>query len=233
MTNFSDQPDSVFFSRGRGRWFESSRAMNVAAASHAPLSWGIGIQDFDDDGFADMFVANGHVYSPPTSRGPTRATGRRTSSSGTTAKGRFRRDREPARARLRRAHVGRGAAFGDLDGDGDLDVVVVNLNERPSVLENRRPPGAASLGIVLEQPGPNREAIGALMTVTAGGRTQAREVRRNYSFLASSDVRVHFGLGKRATIDEVKVRWPDGAVETFAGVAPGRVTLKRGGGSTK
>jgi enediyne biosynthesis protein E4 len=231
VTNFSDQPNSVFVSQGPGRWFESSRPTGVALASYPMLSWGVGIQDFDDDGFADIFVASGHVYvaaDEPGTDTKYRQTCQLFRSDG---QGKF----EDVSARLgpgfREPHVGRGAAFGDLDQDGDVDVVVVNLNERPSLFENRRPPGNASLSVALEQPGKNREALGARITAIAGGRSQSREVRRSYSFLASSDVRAHFGLGTAKSVQSIEVTWPDGGVEHFSGAAAGRVTLKRGGGT--
>jgi hypothetical protein len=230
VTNFSDQTNSVFLSRG-GRWLESSRAVNVALASYPMLSWGIGIQDFDDDGLADMFVANGHVYVSADAPGTDTSYRQKNQLFRNEGDVRFREIGAQLGPGFQVPHVGRGAAFGDLDEDGDLDVVVVNLNERPSLLENRRPRGPATLDVVLEQPGPNREAIGAVVTVKSGGRTQMREVRRSSSFLASNDVGAHFGLGKAGTIDEIRVRWPDGTIEAFARVAPGRVTLKRGGGA--
>jgi enediyne biosynthesis protein E4 len=231
VTNFSDQPTSVYLSQGAGRWFESSRATNVALASYPMLSWGVGIQDMDDDGFADVFIANGHVYVSADEPGTDTHYRQKNQLFKNDGKGRFEEIGRELGPGLQDAHVARGAAFGDLDADGDLDVVVVNLNERPSVLENRLPAGNAWVSIALEQPGKNSEAIGASIAVTAGGRTQTREVRRGYSFLASNDVRAHFGLGKAKTVDAVTVRWPDGSTEKFSGVGTGRVTLKRGGGT--
>lgn len=232
VTNFSDQTNSVYLSKGPepGRWFESSRSAGVALASYPMVSWGVGIQDFDDDGRPDIFVANGHVYPSADEPGTDTSYRQKNQLFHNEGATRFREIGAELGPGFGDAHIGRGAAFGDLDQDGDLDVVVVNLNERPTLLENRPYPRRASLSVALNQPGRNREAIGAVIAVTTAGPPQLREVRRNASFLASSDARAHFGLGDAKTADVI-VAWPDGTRERFPGVGAGRVTLERGSAS--
>jgi hypothetical protein len=126
----------------------------------------------------------------------------------------------------------RGAAFGDVDNDGDVDVVVQNLDDRPALLLNRTPrEGRHSLQLRLQGRGANSAAVGARVTVHAGDLRLTSTARVGGSHISSSDPRLHFGLGGRAKVDRVEIRWPDGTLETVEGIkADALVTIRRGAG---
>jgi hypothetical protein len=119
-------------------------------------------------------------------------------------------------------HSSRGAAFADFDNDGDVDVVIVNMNEAPSLLRNDLKSSNGWLQVALEGKKSNRSAIGARVTVRYGGKVQVQEKLAQGSFYSVNDPRLHFGLGVAATAD-VEVRWPSGGVQKLAGVKPGQV----------
>jgi hypothetical protein len=124
-------------------------------------------------------------------------------------------------------HSSRGAAFGDVDNDGDVDVLVMNMNEPPSLLRNEYRGGNNWLMVQLEGIRSNRSAIGATVIVTSGGRRQARVVLSQSSYYSHDDLRLHFGLRAGRTADRVEVRWPSGATQVLTDVVGGRVLLVR------
>jgi len=111
-------------------------------------------------------------------------------------------------------HSARGVAFGDPDDDGDVDAVVIDLDERPRLLENRSVRGGRWLAVKLAGQRSNRDGIGAKVTVKAGGRAWKREMRTTQGLYSSHDPRLHFGLGPVSGIEEVTVEWPSGARST-------------------
>ena len=125
-------------------------------------------------------------------------------------------------------HCSRGCAFGDFDNDGDLDVLIVNLNEPPSLLRNDTAGNNHWLKVKLVGVKSNRGAIGARVTARYGGRVQAQEVLSQSSFYSSSDPRLHFGLGQAAAAD-LEIRWPNGEKEAVAKVAADQLVLIREG----
>jgi enediyne biosynthesis protein E4 len=230
VTNFEAQPNTLFCASKSGMRLESSRRFGLAAPTLPDLAWGCGFEDFDLDGDLDLFFSNGHVY--PEAAEPS------TSDAGYAQNCRLMLRDGPrfvdaaGLVRLDAAkRVGRGAAFGDLDLDGDVDVVVVNLNDRATVFENRATSGRPFLRVRLVSDGPNREAIGARVRVETSEGSIERTTRRNRSFQASSEARLVFGLGAAARAERVVVRWPDGVVETFGPFeARTSVDLRRGSG---
>jgi len=127
-------------------------------------------------------------------------------------------------------HSSRGLAVGDLDNDGQEEIVIMNMGEAPSLLQNSAPTAGNSL--LIRALTANRDAIGARITVTSGGRKQIDEVRSGGSFISQNDFRLHFGIGKASTAD-ISIRWQDGKTETFAGVAAGQiVSIEEGKGIT-
>jgi hypothetical protein len=129
-------------------------------------------------------------------------------------------------------HSSRGAAFGDVDNDGDVDVLVMNMNEPPSLLRNDGRTGNHWLQVRLTGTDGNRFAIGAIVRLTSGGRTQARAVLSQSSYYSVDDLRVHFGLGPAAAVDGLEVQWPGGRAERFVVRQVDRVVEVREGTGT-
>jgi hypothetical protein len=193
------------------------------------LGWGVAFADFDLDGLLDLFLVNGHVY-PEVEQVKTEA-GYRQPKVVYRNRGDGRFDDVSGRlgAPVTVPRASRGAAFADLDNDGDVDVVVNNVHDVPELYRLDRTVPGHWLILRLRGVQSNRSAIGARVTVTAGGVTQVNEVRGGGSYLAQNDLRVHFGLGSAATVDRVQVRWPNGREETWGDVAADRiVTLSEG-----
>jgi enediyne biosynthesis protein E4 len=126
------------------------------------------------------------------------------------------------------AHCSRGCAFGDFDNDGDVDVVIVNLNEPPSLLRNDLTGGGHWLKVLLVGAASNRSAIGAMVAARYGTRTQVQAVTAQASFYSVNDRRLHFGLGA-ATSADLTIRWPSGATEAIAKVAADQLVVIREG----
>ncbi|MYB50655.1 MAG: CRTAC1 family protein, partial [Acidobacteriia bacterium] len=128
-------------------------------------------------------------------------------------------------------HSSRGCAFGDFDNDGDMDILVMNMNEPPSLIRADVSTGNHWLKVKLFGVESNRTAIGARVDVQAGGRTQAQEVHSQTSYYSVNDFRLHFGLGSNSRADELSVRWPNGKRETFRDLPADRLLhIEEGGG---
>jgi hypothetical protein len=202
-----------------------SEASGVAEATGRVTGFSANAADFNNDGSLDLFFANGEVQSHELvsadasyeARFGTPDTVLLNKGDGT-----FIDVSKGAGPYFERALIGRGSAAGDLDNDGKIDLVVSNLAGMAVVLKNDGPSGHY-LTLALRQPGKNVEAIGAKVRVTAGGRTQYREVSGGGAYLSASDRRLHFGLGAAARADKLEIRWPDGKTETRTDVAADQI----------
>ena len=225
-THFADDIPALYLSLGRGL-FEDVAMSSGLAVRNQHVQWGAGMPDLDNDGLADVLYVTGHVYPEVERqlpqypyRGP-RVVFRNHGG------GRFTDVTADSGPGATAAHSSRGAAFGDVDNDGDVDVLVMNMNERPSLLRNDYRGPNRWLTVRLEGSRSNRSAIGAVVTVTAGGRRQARAVVSQASYYSHDDLRVHFGLGASAAAERIEVRWPLGATQVLTGVAGGQVVTVR------
>jgi hypothetical protein len=225
VTNFSKQGNSLYRNDGGGMFSNRTYASGIGTISLNWLGFGCAFLDDDLDGDLDLLVANGHVMDNValTEREITYA--ERKSLYRNRGDGTFVDIAEGAGA-LAAPRVSRGLAIGDIDNDGAPDALVNNQNEAPQLLRNmsrQLHPERHWLALLPRGTRGNRDGYHARVTVTAGGRTQVREVRSGFSYCSASDRRVHFGLGTAAKAESVTIRWPGGRVEQFQNVAADRI----------
>ncbi len=211
-TNFSGDIPSLFKNLD-GKFFEDVAQRAGLAANHL-LGWGIAFVDFDDDGWKDLIIANGHVYPEVDHSAVGDRYLEKTLVYRNLGNGRFEDITQRAGPALQVPRPARGLAVGDVDGDGRPEVVIVNMNERPSLLKNT---GIRQnyLSVTLAGTASNRSAIGARVILEAAGRRQMDEVMSGGSFYSQNDMSLYFGLGRANTVDRLEVRWPSGRVQQW------------------
>ncbi len=215
VTNFADEFNTLYRNDGSYSFTDVSYDAGVAVASLPYVKWGTTFADLDNDGWPDLFSVNGHVY-PQVDTTPSGARYREVANLlMNDHDGTFCDAGNLAGAAIREPRVSRGLAAVDLDNDGNIDLVVENLDGSPTILHNQGIPGTHWVTLELAGTKSNRLALGARVTITAGGVTQMDEVRSGGSYLSQSDLRIHFGLGKAEKVDSVEVRWPSGHVDTL------------------
>ena len=226
-TNFSQDYTSLYRNLGSGQFVDASFRAGLASTLGSHLGWGVGLVDVDNDGLLDLFIANGHIYPDVVRTGT--STYRQRNQILRQQNGRFRHVTKEVGGPLLTEKSYRGAAFGDYDNDGDIDVLVSALDEMPALLRNDTA-GGHWITLRLEATASNRSAIGAKVTVEAGGRRQVAEVRSGGSYISHNDTRVHFGLGELQRVDSVSIRWPGGMVQTARSLAVDQFYVAREGG---
>ena len=191
------------------------------------MGWGVGFLDADLDGWLDLFVANGHIFADIDKYPQLGETFAQKNQLLLNQGGQFRDVSARAGSGLQIARVGRGLAAGDLDNDGDLDVVVSNMDSSPTLLENRQRTGHHWVAFRIVSPSVNRFAIGAKVTIDAGGRRQLREIGSGGGYVSQSDLRPSFGLGQCGGPVDVEVRMPGGQRWQWRGLAVDRLHVPR------
>jgi hypothetical protein len=228
-THFADDRSILYRNNGQA-YFQDATASSHLGVETRYVCWGAGIIDLDNDGYPDLFLTTGHVdpkiekshpqFPSKTPRAVFRNLGQ----------GVFEELIEEAGPGVSAVHCSRGCAFGDFDNDGDVDIVIVNLNEPPSLLRNDLTGKANWIKVKLEGTKSNRSAIGARVLAHYGGKTQAQAVLSQSSFFSCNDFRLHIGLGAAASAD-LEVFWPSGLHENYKGSPANRlVTIREGVG---
>jgi hypothetical protein len=219
VTHFEEQPNSLYRNMGEKGFDDVSWTSGVGQPSYPYVGWGTAFFDMDNDTWLDLFVANGHVYpqvdtidTGPRYRQPILL--HRNNRDGT-----FDEVSKEAGLAALPLHSRRGAAFGDILNTGNIDVLLLNVGDPPSLLENMNSDGFHRVLFKLVGVKSNRAAIGARVTIRAGGVKQLSEVRGGGSYLSQNDLRLHFGLGSALKMETVEIRWPSGRVETLENVA--------------
>ncbi|PYX46244.1 MAG: RNA-binding protein [Acidobacteria bacterium] len=231
-TNFSDDTSTLYRNNGNGTFDDVTFAAGLGLHTQY-LGWGTTFFDFDDDGWPDLLVVNGHVYPEVDKQhlGSTYPEPRilyHNNGNGT-----FSDISVEAGPGITAMHAGRGLAVGDLWNDGRLSAVISNMNDHPSLLVNQVRSANHWIGIRTIGTKSNRDGIGARITVKAGARTLVDEVRSGASYASNNDMRVHFGLGASVKIDWVQIRWPSGLTERFDDLGVDKIhTIKEGSGKS-
>ncbi len=213
VTNFSDQYNTIYRKGADGAFTDVSRATKTADISLPFVGWGVKLFDYDNDGWLDLLVVNGHVYPQVEGAFPGGMYAQRKLFYRNLRDGTF-AEIGPSIPALAGRRASRGAAFGDYDEDGDVDVIVNEIDGAPSLLRNDGGSKAGHwISLKLQGTKSNRNAAGARVELKAGGLTQIDEVHAGDSYISHSDWRLHFGLGAATTVDEITVRWPSGGVQ--------------------
>jgi enediyne biosynthesis protein E4 len=219
ISDFQDASDHIWRNDGHGFFDDTSERAGIAAPTRRVLSFGGGFADFDNDGWLDLFIANGHVYQGIEKALPGVRYKQINSLFRNMANGRFAHVTAEAGAGFATPHLGRGAAFADFDNDGNIDIVVANNDDPPTLLRNKGGSGNHFVNLKLEGTRSNRDALGARVTIRAGGLSQIREVSAGGSYLSHSDLRVNFGIGRATKAESVEIAWPSGARQSLRDVA--------------
>jgi enediyne biosynthesis protein E4 len=226
-TNFEGDTPDLYHNLGKANFEDASRPAGLAVEDRY-VCWGAGMPDLDNDGLPDIFMVAGHAFPEIEKRFPDFPARNPRMLFRNLGKGRFEELLNQAGPALAESHVSRGCAFGDFDNDGDLDILIVNLNEPPSLLRNDVKADNHWLKVRLVGTKSNRSAIGARIVVKTGEVIQTQEVQSQSSFLSANDARLHFGLGA-ATRAELRIRWPSGEWQALADISANQlVTIKEG-----
>ncbi len=231
LTHYQAETNTLYQNDGNGVYWDITAQSRLGEPTLLPLAWGTNFVDFDNDGWFDLFFANGHlddnigkleevgVYKQPNQLFYNQGNGLFTDISSKCGDG------------LQIEKSSRGSVFGDYDNDGDLDLLIMNITDTPDLLRNDTQPQNNWLSIKLIGKKSNRDAIGAKVTLQFGNKTRLIEVKSGGSYLSQNQFRLHVGLGIAVKVDRLVIKWQNGVQEIIENVKSNQwLTIKEGNG---
>lgn len=231
VTNLDGETHTLYRAAGQGLFLDVTAESGLAEATLPFVGWGTAFFDYDNDGYLDLVIANGHTIDNTAELRPGTSDAQRNLLLRNEGNGRFKEVGLISGPGFALVKVSRGLAVADFDNDGDLDVVITNKGQGPDLLRNDG--GNRQNAILVKTVGTrsNRDGIGARLRLKVGATVQIREVRAGSSYLSQNDMRVHFGLGQAPRAERLEVRWPSGAVDLLENVEANQiVTVVEGKG---
>ena len=228
-THFSSDTHVLYKNNGKGSFRDVTTRAGLRVETRF-VGWGTAIQDLDNDGLPDIFFSTGMVYPEVEAADPTAPYKSPSVIFRNLGGGKFEELFDVAGPAMNELHCSRGVAFGDFDNDGDIDILIMNMNEPPSLLRNDVTGTNHWLKVLLTGVESNRSAIGAQVVVTYGERKQVQAVMAQSSYLSANDRRLHFGLGAEQSAS-LEIHWPSGRIEKIANVSANQfVAIREGSG---
>ena len=221
-TNFSDERETLYRNRGQGE-FEDATVSTGMAHNTRFVGWGSQFLDFDNDGWKDLLLANGHVFPEVERKNIDIHFKERRIFYRNLRNGKFEDISEKAGPGITERHSSRGVAVADIDNDGAVEVLINNQGERPSLLKQASKPAGNWVLLKLTGSRSNRSAIGASVRLTSGGMTQLDEVRSGGGYASQNDLRLHFGLAAAEHVDKLEIVWPSGTRQVLEGLGVNRI----------
>ena len=222
VTNLSYETNALYRNNGDGTFTDVVYEAHLGKESYLYVGFGTGFFDVDNDGWLDLFIANGHIidniedtHDILTYRQPDQLF--RNNGDGT-----FQEVSERAGDYFQRVAVSRGTLFGDYDNDGDVDILITQNSGPVTLLRNETTMQNNWITIKTVGVISNRDGIGTRLTMTAGGHTQTQEVNPGASYMSSHDARCYFGVGTNTTVDRLELRWQSGVVQVFENLPANR-----------
>jgi len=230
-TNFVDDTSNLYRSNGDGTYTDVSFPSGIGV-NNRYVAWGCGFIDYDNDGWPDLVQLNGHVYPEVDKYNFGESFKNPRIVYRNLGNGKFKDVSAELGPGISERFSSRGAAFGDYNNNGNMDILVLNLNDLPSLLRNDGGNKHNWIKVKLIGTKCNRTAIGARVRVFTGKHIQMDEVHSGTSVMSQSDLRLHFGLGSVETIDSIEVKWPTTQkIERFTQVKANQIlTIREGDG---
>jgi hypothetical protein len=218
VTNYAQQTNTLYHNDADGFFTDATATTKTAQVTYPYLGWATAFIDYDNDGYQDLFVANGHLHENLAELGQEGTYGQRNLLFRNNSNGTFTEISETLGPGMKLTDVSRGATFADYDLDGDIDIVVTNSNTAPRLLRNDGGNRKNWLQIRLTATNGSTDAIGARVKITTGKLTQTREVRSGDGYLSQQDLTLHFGIGDSEQVDSIEVQWQTGAKQLIGSV---------------